>query len=336
MEWKQIVTSAITGVLVTVLSGIAVWYLTYEGTKSEGVVYEISNTGQFGSGPNRLTFANVSIKNLGTAKSDQIYIDITERNGSEISETQIGKSSPLLDVAILKSEKKSLRLSIKKLLPGESVNASLLFRGPSKVYLGISGRTNEKIVTRLEKKKESKSNRNFLFVFFVIFAFFSINARGLSKYIFGRYIRSYPPSRNNSGFLLLHGGFAEDSVYILDFAIKNGECSPLELSNLALAREIHGETDSATNLIEIANKWSSTRKEISVTLFNHAAIEALRGDIDSASEKLRLSIETDPEIKEYCKNSAIFSKLFKDHEVLYETFNNSKFKKSSFLRKLLS
>ena len=336
LEWKQIVTATITGILVTVLSGIAVWYLTYEGAKSEGVVYEISNSGQFGNGSTGLTFANVQIRNSGSLKAEQVVVNISERNEAEISESQISKSSPLLEVTPSKTESNSFRFTIKKFLPGESVDIGLLFRGKSRVYLDISGRTNENIISKAQKKQQSKSNRYFLFLFLVAFSIIAINARGLSKFIFRRYIRSYPPSKNNSAFLLTHGGFSEKSVSILESAIRNGECSPFEFSNLALAKELQGDADEATRLIGLATRWASTPIEISITLFNSSIIDANRGNIEAASEKLKQAIETNLEIKEYCKNSTVLHDLFRDNDEYRETYENSKFKKKHIIGKIIS
>ncbi len=334
MEWKQVITTAITGVLVAVLSGVAVWYLTFEKAKSEGVEYEISNTGQFGDGPNRLIFANVLIKNSGNIKAEKIDIDIAEANNKDIAEFQIKKSSSLINEKSFKTENKSLRIEINKLLPGESLSAGLLFRGSNKIYLDISGRTNEKIVVKSKKIKPSENNKYYLFIFLSCFAFLAINARNLTKFLFKKYVYFHSPSRNNSAFLMMHSGFEKEASAILESAIKGGECTPYEFANFALCKELEGEPDQANRLLDLARRWASTNREAAFVRFSAFIIHAKRGNEDLASENLEKSIELEKAIKRYCTDSVIASDIINKSDVYSKIFNDTAYKERRLIKKL--
>lgn len=315
MKWKDVVIGSIATLIVTILSGVAVYYFTKEPSKpqSEKLVYSVEQTGAFETANTKVALANVRIANTGNAPAKNVSITIQAMGETNIVDSTVSISSgDLHGVKIEENSKEFVRLSVSTLIPSEALTVTLLFNSKprqlpevkvkSDLTLGTlgltipSGKTEEKTIL-------SKS----LDVLLPILA----TIQGVLVVLFYRKRRRgfQSTSRNNTAWYLLHRGLSPRAETILDKAIENGEGSSFVFANYAVCLAVKGDFEGANKYLEASAEGAedeNSKHAQAVTCFNKALVAFMQKDETVGLEHLKKALELSKEIRKYCTYSLLF------------------------------
>lgn len=134
MNWRDTLVGAGITLVVTILAGVVVWFLTAEPKTSpsaERLLYSATTSGTFGSDKDSLTFLNLRVSNVGNKPAVNIHVFAKFPSEARIQNKRISISSQP-DAAIADhSDSTTLNLDISRLLPNEDATISLLVKGPA-------------------------------------------------------------------------------------------------------------------------------------------------------------------------------------------------------------
>lgn len=311
MDWKQILINSLTALVVAVVSGIAVWGFTHDTRQREGLTYEVTSGGSFGSGESQLTFFNVSIRNEGTKRADDVNFRLTSPEGLSLDQAQVRYHVPRPGNVTYSINRHSLFVEIPNFLPSDRVILSLLYKGASSGKPSVQLRSANGIGTeRAASGGNSVNNPLFLFLGLSVFAAIPFAARIALRKLISRVGPDFDRSRNNSGFLLFHAGLVQRANVIFEHAIDAGETGPITLSNLAATKAYLGDFDSSDKLMRVARAWSSGKRSTAITLFNQFLCSFQKGRVDRAKLALKVAISKGKFVKDYCERSDLVRDIY--------------------------
>ena len=306
MKWNDVLLGAVASLAVTVIGGIAVYYLTKEPDqkKTEQLVYTVQQSATFSGGNQNVSFVTVRLKNEGGVAAKRVALSL-EFVTAEIKDFALEADSGTKELANeIKPKSKSIQLTFATLLPREAITLNLLLNGPEKPKISV--RSDASLGTEQSLDYEASKNKGvskFLEravpltgVLLGLLAAVFLKWSGRSNSVFS--------NKNNAGFLLLHHGFVDEANTVLTDAIHSGSYDALTLSNLAVCRALKGGHEQAKQLLRAASFHDSNGHIKAVTLFNEALVSLIAGNKDEALAKLKQAIEKSPKhIRRYCQRS---------------------------------
>lgn len=309
MKWKEILIGAMASLIVTVIGGIALYYLTKEKSPDEELYHIIKSSSSFQSDSQNITIIPVEIVNFGGKSSENLYVKI-ELKKAEIKDYAI-ESQTAIKADVITSEKNVLELKVATLLSKERFTVNVLSTDqevPSVIVK--SSKTLGKSIyesSLLESKK--KSNIYLEKSIPVIGVVYLVLVVLLFKRI-KRMVRVFSRSENDLGFLLLHQGVIDDAENILKSAINQGKEYPYTIANMAVCLAKKGEVEKAKKYILAAKKEATTKHGEAVVLFCDALVELEDGNKDIFYMRLEGSMKLSKKsIVEYCLYSSLLSDI---------------------------
>src|SRR5690242_14357212 len=98
MNWRYTLISSGITLVVTLIAGLLVYYLTKEPpslSPAEQIVYRINTSATFGSDPDKITFFTIRVENIGNEAAHNVRIVGSFSNRHTIQNKQIELSSGL-------------------------------------------------------------------------------------------------------------------------------------------------------------------------------------------------------------------------------------------------
>ena len=116
INWKDVVIGSASTLVVTVVAGVFIYYLTKEPPPkpaAEMVVYEIQRAGEFHSTTTKLALQTIRVGNLGDAPASQVRTVVEYASGISVVEKVASLSSgPAGVVSISAPTPQVLELSV--------------------------------------------------------------------------------------------------------------------------------------------------------------------------------------------------------------------------------
>jgi len=318
-NWKDVAVGSASTLVVTVVSGVALWYVTREAPSkppAERLVYEIQKPADFQSSTTKLGLQTIRIANLGDAAASSVRAIVDYPAGVNVVDKAVSMSSGAVGgQALATPNPQRLEVSVPTLTPGESVTVSvLLSEAPAaSPKVGVkSEKTVGSVVDDLVPPKPQPPSAvrdtigrllPFLLILQVPLAlYFSQRFRRALRSIGG-----YQRSLNNTAFVLLHQGLTADASRVLRRAIAAGEADANVFSNQALCYALEGNHDAADKALAAAEFFDRTGAAGIVLSFNRAFVALVRKDYAAAKEHLVAALAGSPsEVRRWCQHSSVF------------------------------
>ena len=151
MKWKPIIATAVVTGLVTIITGMALFYWQL---REPELIYSVVGSAPFPGEDENFAIQHVEIRNDGKKEVTNVSVAI-EIPGSDIRDYKVISAAGLKITE--EPEKHSLVLRFPSLNPGERLTVSLLVTGPlqSLVAPDVSARGNGVLGTQAETGKEA-------------------------------------------------------------------------------------------------------------------------------------------------------------------------------------
>lgn len=324
MRWKDILLGAFASLAVTVLGGIAVYYLTKEPDyiRSERLVYSIQQSASFTGGTRDIAFATITVENDGGLAAKRVSLLVTFKT-AEIRDlsvvTKVGSRDSTRRV-----KPKSAELTFETIVPKESITLNLLLSSPERPSISVRSEASLGLEGPLERRSSARMSKINEFLAYavpltgVLLGTFVALVTALMRR--WGYLELLSSDRNNAGFLLLHHGFVDDARDILTSALHAGRYDPYTLSNLALCKALKGEYEPARRLLRAAEFRERSGHGKAVVLFNEALVFLVEGKKDEAMATLKKALASSPaQIRRYCQRSVHLDPIRNDpafHELV--------------------
>lgn len=316
MKWRDVLIGSISTLIVTILSGVVVYYITKEPKlqQTDKLVYSIENSASFDSQKNTLALANVIVENKGESAAENVFGSIKFKSG-QIKDKKIENSSGNASgMTVVTETPQNIDFKIARLLPKEKLSISFLIESASSINPEISIKSNGSVGEKevpLENNEKRKKLIELLSAFVPLFFGLCV---ALVMLVFAKYKVRNKISRgsciNDTAFVLLHKGLADIGADILRNAVVEGKGGSHSIANYSTCLASKGEFDTSTKYLAAAEFLSSSSHEKAVCLFNRALILLMKGDTKGAHGALAEAIGlSKKEIEYYCQNSELFSSL---------------------------
>lgn len=320
VKWKDVVTGAAITLLVTILGGIVVYYLTKEEKieKNEDLKYKIESPVSFEGSGSKLSISNIILENIGAKKAENVKIEIHSAS-KNISEAKASSSlGGTINSAQAKIVDGTVNFSIPTLLPEERISISLLLNTASLSKPDVTIRSDSSVAklstpNKLESKKETNEFLPKLLVI-LITVFLPMAVILILK------LKKYSPNRvdslNNFAFVLLHQGDVAKAKNLLESAINKGEGGSHVLANYALCLAASGDSTQANKYISASEFYASSDHDKSIVLFNKAIISLTQGNEEKFINELKEAVKKSKnEIFSYLNYSEFTKEIIKKSEI---------------------
>lgn len=320
VKWKDVITGATITLLVTILGGIIVYYLTKEEKieKNEDLRYKIESPVSFEGSGSKLSISNIILENTGAKKAENVKIEI--HSGSKnISEA---KASSSLGGTINSEQAKitdgKVNFSIPTLLPEERISISLLLNTASLSKPDVTIRSDSSVAkpstpSKLESKKVTNELLPKLLVI-LITVFLPMAVILILK--LKKSTSNRPDSLNNFAFVLLHQGDIAKAKHLLELSIKKGEGGSHALANYALCLAASNDPIQANKYISASEFYASSDHDKSVVFFNKAIISLIQGNEEQFINDLKEAVKkSKKEIFSYVHYSGFTKEIVKKSEI---------------------
>jgi tetratricopeptide (TPR) repeat protein len=318
MRWREIVVGAIVTLLITILAGIVVWFLTREPRTGERLTYSVQQLASLTGDQTTINVVVVRLSNEGTKAAHDVKGTVQFVEGLEITEAQIASSAGLSSGATksLSQEKRELDIDIPTLAPTEVLSATLLVRGASHSDPSVGVRSSETVGTEADPAQAATERKGGISAIIATIVVAGALLLQGAIYFFRDRIRAlihrltpFYADENNVAFLLAHKGLPAEAEKILSAKIFGRSSGPIELANYGLALGLLGKPDydkyfkAAEGWEEIEISSSNTHLK-AIIEFNRAAISISQGDLEEAEKYLSRSLAIEKqEILKYCSIS---------------------------------
>jgi len=311
MKWRDIVIGSVATLVITIVSGIVIYYFTKEPpeVKDELLRYAIERTGSFQSEQHAVGLTTVRLANLGDLAAHNVRIAIAFPS-ELITDRRINLSSGELgELIVVEDSPARLTLKLPTLLPDEILAVSFLLSssvptGPEVSVKSDRSMAKEGSLLRPRTVPESEV-QNWLPRLLPLLIGALIGIVGILL------LRRTPrrSSLNNHAFVLLHQGVYEKAEELLQAALAKGEDGPHVFANYSLCLAKREDFESAQKYLAAAKFYAKSPHDRAVVLFNEALVALTKGDKSKAHSSLRSAIGLSKDIKSYCNYSKVFQEL---------------------------
>lgn len=322
---KTWATNAVTAFAIAVVSGLLVWWLTKPPQQSGKPVYTIDEIGQFSSKRGNHHFFKIKLSNEGRSTSNGISLLIEPNDPNAVlSESSVTKSKTNPNIKMFEYSGNRLNSQVISLKPSEYVIYWISYKSKNGIKIDVDATYEDGIVEEFKEyslKDKIKDSPVLIFLLLIAYVAASFGIQKLVSAHFKKrrdeYSKNYAYDHeaiNNSSFILLHSGNSNDAQNLLWEALRQGNGSPYELANYALAITANGRIQDGKALLRTIKKWSKIDHEKSVIDFNISVADLIAGDA-SAYDRLKLQCNESEEIKRYFENSALISELTRSMKI---------------------
>jgi len=320
MNIKSTLIGAFIALIVTVIGGLVVYYITYKDTKGESLTYWYDAPAIFEKDSTSVMLQTFNISNQGDIKSSDISFEINYPEGINISEKSVAFSSgKMTEYRDSITQKRIFMLKTPILLPKENIKISFILK--SKTYQSpvVTLKSDSSLGKKLNLNETVKDEKIPIVKNYLLLLLSLLILLIILLYIQIKRIRNNfgsTRSSNNTAFLLIHKNLPEYAVKLLDKTIMKNGADGYILGNYAVAKAINGEIENSLKLIEAASFYSSGGHEKAVNLFNASLVYFLKGDFLIARKKLEEAvIKNAKEIKKYTEFSDLIRNLRENPEI---------------------
>lgn len=321
-NWKDVAVGSASTLLVTIVGGVAIWYLTREPpqkTAAEQLIYEVQQAAAFQSSSTKLGLHTVRVTNAGdaTASSVKVVLDYSP-SVSVVDRVASLSSGSAGSFALSTPTPQRVEVTVATLLPGENLTLSVLLDEPRAARPTVAVRSDKTLGLSAASASAAappptRTISNTLGSLIPVIAVLQIP---LALYFSRRFRRAartlvgYERSLNNTAFVLLHQGLVDDASKLLRKAIAAGEADANVLSNHALCQALAGDTDGAQRSLSAAELYEPRS---GVIHFNRAFIALVAKDSPTAVRELEEAVRLrGPEVKRWCALSRLFAQYATD------------------------
>jgi hypothetical protein len=311
MKWRDVIIGAVSTLLVTILSGVAVFYATKEPDekKQELLSYTVNETAVFQSAAQNLVFSSVSVSNSGGVAAKNVSIRIALKN-AEFKDVAIVSSVGLREKKRVRTAK-DIEVVFEALLPNEKMSINFLLSKSEKPVIDVRSDSARAEVHKPLSQNNTSAKSKILSLLEKVITLLGV--AGLSfLLIWFRFRRFFEKlfvsdtDKNTAGFILLHSGLIKEAERIFLNAIREGRCDSYIYSNYATCRALSGDFESAELYIRAANYRGNAEHASAVVNFNEGIIEFLKGQSDLAFSFFQKAIDASPkEIRDYFQKTRI-------------------------------
>jgi hypothetical protein len=316
MRWKETVISALIALIVAIIAGVVVFFVTRD-TKAdaEKLIYYVENSAAFSSDLSNIEFVTLVAKNVGTKSAHHVKVVADFGPKSAIQDKKVVFSSGPAATFKDMSSGGQLELEVENFSPTESVTISMLVRNSGAEqsntwpHLGVeSADSIGELVTLSslhpdENSKFSTAVRVMLTALTVASALLPILALRFIPTL-RRIVQKFvptSPSLNDTAFLYIQMGLIDEAKKLLETAISTHGADAVTLANYALALGLEGDNDGAMTRFDAAEWWGSNPHEKDVVEYDRATLLLSQDQFSEAREhlkeafSLRGSLETQPQ-----------------------------------------
>ena len=337
MRWREILIGALATLVVTIIGGIIVYYVTTQKReeRAERLVYSVAPPVRFESSAAPFSIHSVTLGNQGNAPASAVECTVSFESGVKIQDYQLSSSAgeSLSDTRITRDGDSTLRVNSPTLLPNESVKLSILVPKPdikpprvtlrSATMLGIEANT---VGPEEKAKKEklaglSKAIAGVALAVQVILGFF-LGRKMISL------LQDRPRSVNNVTFMYLHKGITDEAGEMLKWDIRKRGATGYELANYGLYLALKGRTEDAEKHFAAAEFYSSSNSVRGLVSMNRALMNIARGKMDDAIQAFQRAITLSPKrMREYASYSDLISEACDKEPRVRELFEELRAKR---------
>lgn len=316
MNVKSILIGAIVTLIVTILGGLIVYYVTANPNKEEKLTYWFDRPSTFSNDSSSIVIQTIYFTNDGNEPASDISLSVEYPNYIAIIDKNVSFSSgKSFDYRDSVSNKTDYTLKARTLFPKEVGKVSFLIKGEEHEGPAINIKSTKSMGVEVkvnDSEEKPMFDKIFQYVLFVIF-FFQILII-VAFLIFRRKIKSEPnpssQSVNNTAFLLLHKNLYDLATKALEATFYKKGADSFIFGNYAVCIAIKGDFDVSLKLIEASYFYSYTNHEKCVALFNYGLILILKGDYNESQIKLQEAINLNQEeIEKYIAFSDFIKQL---------------------------
>jgi hypothetical protein len=306
MRWKEIAVGAAITLIVSVLAGVLVWFLTTYRTTSapfEEVGYQVENIATFNLGATKLGFVRLKVLNSGSKVAKNLRIIASFPASAEIREREMNLSTRSAgEIQDNTTDRRSLDVTLPSLAPSEVFSASLLVSGEN-FKPDIIVRSSETIGTA---KKIDAQESNLTPVSIVGLIVMALIAQMLIV-VFLRRSRERPTfetTLNNTAFLYIQRKRIQDAQEVLDLHIKEHGATIYEFANSALLAGLRNDLQGAEDRFVTAEWLATSKYHRAVIIYNRATLALANGDLPLAKRLLASALDLAPKhVLAFCRLS---------------------------------
>lgn len=317
MRWKDIIIGAIGTLVVTVIGGIIVYYVTKEPAikKSEDIYFEKQQSEIFSTERRKIGLSRIVIKNLGNEMAEKVVAIIDF--GSLVIVDQSAKSSTGFPIGLESHKVGSPNLSVStltldSLAPTERIELTFILNGEKIPEPKISLKSKKQLGQEFDPLKHIMPAQPL----WQKLLFSSIPLAIIAQVVILVLVRKFGSAfvflgnPNNTAFMLMHKGRTGFASRLLAKRILEKGASSYELANYGLALALSGSYDDAKALFDCARFYSSSNKIKGLLEFYESIIEFRRNNVDASLKLFKQSLQTSPnEIKKYAQFSDLFAEM---------------------------
>lgn len=320
MNWKDVVVGAVATLVVTVLGGVAVYYVTREpdDKRSERLLYTVTDPASFKGASQDLSFRTIRLTNAGGVAAKHVTLSVNFKM-AEVRDLSVEANAGMKEISRAIAPQ-SLQLVYAVLLPNETISLSLLLTSEEDPKIDIRSESSLARKGRLVDEPTPLFPRRDKIVNLIGLIAALIGTLGF--YFLRRNNYFGGASKNNTGFLLLHQGMYSKANDIFEAAINNGDHDSLTLSNFSVCRAVHSDFATAEQLLRAAKfNFRGAARLQAILEFNEALILLLKKQEAEGFKLLRRALEKSRgTIKSYIEYSVLLEPHRNDERYL-EVFN---------------
>lgn len=332
MKWRDVFIGSLATLVVTVVGGVILYYLTREASvpePQETLVFKIDDPVIFESDETTLSFVNVRVKNVGNKAAKDVTVGVQFDDQVKITDHRASLSSgPAGKIESNVSGLSIVNATVAILTPDETATVAILTDSAEDISPTVAVKSIASVgaagsFTKLpELEGSTKPTASevgaivvplALFGQIVLLIFLRPRLRKALRQVL-------PGSRsvNNTAFVLLHGGLTKKALELLSRAVNKTGADPHTLANYGLALGLSGDDTEANSCLDAAEFWADVNKhELALVAFNRSIL-AFKSDKQAVAiefMKSALSMSTS-EIVRYSRYSKVITELRLESEAL--------------------
>lgn len=331
MNWRDVALGSVATLVVTVLGGVGVYYLTRERPRQpafEQLVYEVPSSLFFHTEKTHLCILSWHVGNVGTAAAQDVEIGLRLDSDSKIIDSSVSMSSGPVGVHEDRlTPGPGFQVRVPNLAPSETAALSILVDTPSTPHPEVGVKSRGSIGTAVPFIGLTQHDQAGVFtiqrlapalvlvaLLLQVVILFALRPR--IRAALGRLV---PASRsiNNTAFLFMHRGLIKEARALLEGGINSGGADAHMLANYALCRALEGDQAVASQMLDAASFWAGEKHERAVVAFCRAVAAFGAGHEETGAEMLTDALRLSRlEIKRYCSFSVHVADLRRTHPVL--------------------
>lgn len=311
-SWRGALVGALITIVVTVVSGVAVYFITREKPAApphENVIYTVEHSATFEGGNGGITFLTLNVQNIGDKAARHVRVAVPFGKPWQLRDRRIDVSSGAAALYQDKSDGNQIYILFDSVVPNEKLKISALLNGPGSIQPHIFIQSDDSIgipapAISSDSRNDADDKKTVRLIGLVTAA--TTLQAGLLFYLYWRRskLRVYPKNLNNTAFVLLLQGLVSDAENLLSKAIERDGGDPITLANHALALGLLGRDDLAAKRFTAARWLSRSKHQRAVITFDEAVLLIFKGDLSNAREKLIEAFDADRgEVIYYCELS---------------------------------